>query len=121
MNHCNNRCYIGDCREGLRGMAANGVRVQMCVTSPPYWGLRDYGTAQWEGGDESCEHVGNVSRTVSGGSGKQYTNAGSNRVYSGDCDCGAMRVDRQLGLEPTPQEYVDNMVEVFARRQRAQR
>ena len=32
-----NRCYIGDCREGLRGMAANGVRVQMCVTSPPYW------------------------------------------------------------------------------------
>lgn len=32
-----NRCYIGDCREVLRGMVADGVRVQMCVTSPPYW------------------------------------------------------------------------------------
>lgn len=24
-------------------MAADGVKAQMCVTSPPYWGLRDYG------------------------------------------------------------------------------
>lgn len=35
--------YIGDCRESLRRMAADGVRAQMCVTSPPYFGLRDYG------------------------------------------------------------------------------
>jgi len=26
--------------------------IQCCVTSPPYWGLRDYGTAEWDGGDE---------------------------------------------------------------------
>lgn len=38
-----NQCHIGDCRELLRDMAAAGVRAQMCVTSPPYWGLRDYG------------------------------------------------------------------------------
>ena len=25
--------------------------VHMCVTSPPYWGLRDYGLGQWQGGD----------------------------------------------------------------------
>lgn len=31
--------------------------VQTCVTSPPYWGLRDYGTATWEGGDEQCDHL----------------------------------------------------------------
>jgi DNA modification methylase len=36
-----NRCEIGDCREVLRRMIADGVNVQMCVTSPPYWGLRD--------------------------------------------------------------------------------
>jgi site-specific DNA-methyltransferase (cytosine-N4-specific) len=30
--------------------------VQCCVTSPPYWGLRDYGTALWEGGDRACAH-----------------------------------------------------------------
>ncbi len=38
-----NKCHIGDCREVLKSMAECGVRVQMCVTSPPYWGLRDYG------------------------------------------------------------------------------
>ena len=26
------------------------------VTSPPYWGLRDYGTATWEGGYKNCDH-----------------------------------------------------------------
>lgn len=38
-----NRCHFGDCRTVLRMMAAAGVRVQTCVTSPPYYGLRDYG------------------------------------------------------------------------------
>jgi site-specific DNA-methyltransferase (cytosine-N4-specific) len=106
-------CYVGDTRAGLRAMIAAGVKVQTCVTSPPYWGLRDYGTAQWEGGDAACDHIGKDSRTVSGGAGKQYSNTGSNRVFSGDCDCGARRVDSQLGLEPTIAEYVDGMVEVF--------
>ena len=31
--------------------------VNCCVTSPPYWGLRDYGTATWEGGDAECDHT----------------------------------------------------------------
>ena len=34
---------IGDCRSIMREWIAAGVRAQMCVTSPPYWGLRDYG------------------------------------------------------------------------------
>jgi organic radical activating enzyme len=38
-----NTCHIGDCRTLLREFAAAGVRAQTCVTSPPYWGLRDYG------------------------------------------------------------------------------
>jgi DNA modification methylase len=33
--------YIGDCRELLPTLPA--ASVQCCVTSPPYWGLRDYG------------------------------------------------------------------------------
>jgi DNA modification methylase len=36
-----NRVIIGDCRETLRTIDAGAV--QCCVTSPPYWGLRDYG------------------------------------------------------------------------------
>lgn len=38
-----NRCHFGDVREVLRRMIADGVKVNTIVTSPPYWGLRDYG------------------------------------------------------------------------------
>lgn len=38
-----NRCLHGDAPVVLSDMIAQGVRVQTCVTSPPYWGgLRDY-------------------------------------------------------------------------------
>lgn len=57
------RVICGDCRSALGALEAGSART--CVTSPPYWGLRDYG------------------------------------------------VEGQLGLEPTPDEYVAEMVEVF--------
>jgi DNA modification methylase len=38
-----NRVIFGDCRDTMRDLQAQGVRVQCCVTSPPYFGLRDYG------------------------------------------------------------------------------
>jgi len=38
-----NRVIFGDCRDTMRDLIARGVKVQMCVTSPPYFGLRDYG------------------------------------------------------------------------------
>ena len=38
-----NRVIFGDCRDTMRELKAQGVRVQCCVTSPPYYGLRDYG------------------------------------------------------------------------------
>lgn len=60
-----NRVEFGDCRETMRKWAAEGVKAQMCVTSPPYFGLRDYG------------HEG------------------------------------QIGLEQTPEEYIQAMVQVF--------
>jgi len=34
--------------------------IQCVVTSPPYWNLRDYQTAEWEGGDEDCQHMDNL-------------------------------------------------------------
>jgi DNA modification methylase len=62
---------VGDCREKLRDLPAESV--QTIVTSPPYWGLRDYGN------------------------------------------------DAQLGQESTPEEYVSNMVAVFAEAKRVLR
>lgn len=38
-----NLVEFGDCRETMRRWAQEGVKAQMCVTSPPYFGLRDYG------------------------------------------------------------------------------
>jgi DNA modification methylase len=34
---------FGDCRETMRRWAEQGIKAQTCVTSPPYYGLRDYG------------------------------------------------------------------------------
>ena len=34
---------FGDCRETMRRWKEQGVKAQTCVTSPPYYGLRDYG------------------------------------------------------------------------------
>ena len=93
-------------------MAAAGVQVQSCITSPPYYGLRDYGTATYEGGDANCDH------TISGWSDNLKPDCdrperdGSKRKSC--IKCGAKRVDQQIGLEETPQEFIDNLVEVFA-------
>lgn len=38
-----NKTFFGDCRDTMRDLIAQGVKAQMCVTSPPYFGLRDYG------------------------------------------------------------------------------
>ena len=38
-----NKIEFGDCRETMRQWAADGIKAQTCVTSPPYYGLRDYG------------------------------------------------------------------------------
>ena len=48
------KILIGDVREKLLEIEDNSI--QTCVTSPPYWGLRDYGTAKWESGNEFCDH-----------------------------------------------------------------
>lgn len=55
--------HIGDCRDILPTLPEKSV--DCCVTSPPYWGLRDYG------------------------------------------------VDGQIGQEPTPEEFIEDIVEVF--------
>lgn len=44
---------IGDCREVLRTIPDESV--QCCVTSPPYWGLRDYGVEGQIGQEKSPE------------------------------------------------------------------
>lgn len=53
--------HNGECREVMRRLISEGVKVQSCVTSPPYWGLRDYGCSGQLGLEETPEeYVANM-------------------------------------------------------------
>lgn len=106
-----NEVLVGDALERLRDLPAESVHC--VVTSPPYWGLRDYGTAQWTGGDPDHDHRGAISRTSPPGTPKQASSRGANDVRSGDCECGAVRIDSQIGLETSHEDYLEAMVAIF--------
>jgi len=109
----------GDCRDVLATLPAKHFHT--CVTSPPYFGLRDYGTAQWDGGDADCEHKQSTARQdggrekVDGFNGSKSKDSDKGAMnYRDTCGkCGARRIDRQIGLEPTPDEFVGELVKVF--------
>ena len=109
------RIITADVMDGLAQL--ENESVNSVVTSPPYFGLRDYGTALWEGGDGDCDHKqgrngsGRADGIVDERAQRNRDGVGS---MGGDCrKCGATRIDKQIGLEPTPDAYVAKMVEVF--------
>lgn len=112
-----NKIYHTDALGGLKSMPDEAI--DCCVTSPPYWGLRDYGTAKWEGGDSECDHKGEPMRTracvnENCGTGIDKKNKENHQIFKDVCGkCGAIRIDNQLGLEKTPEIYVENIVKVF--------
>jgi len=92
--------------------------VNMCMTSPPYWALRDYGTASWEGGNEDCDHLNgtlqSMKTTLHPGTNQNDKRNFSGMPYKEICGkCGAKRVDKQLGLEPTFDKYISNLCDIF--------
>ena len=104
-----------DCLEGLKTLPDNCV--DCCVTSPPYYALRDYGTGHWEGGDSNCDHSAAKipTRFDYQISDKQKSSQGTNVPnHKKICpNCGAIYVDGQIGLEETPEEYIHKLTEVF--------
>ena len=104
----------GDCRTVLPTLPA--ASVHCVVTSPPYWGLRDYGTATWEGGDPGCDHKQYIGASASSGLNGSLAHK-DGRIFTPFRDvcghCGAIRIDAQLGLEPDFNAYVASMVAVF--------
>lgn len=106
----------GDCRELLKALPDGSVHC--VVSSPPYWGLRDYGTATWEGGDADCDHSTETKHQAQGATslraGRANVESQRNDNIRLNCKrCGARRVDSQIGMEPTPEEYVAEMVAIF--------
>jgi DNA modification methylase len=103
----------GDCLEVLKTLPMESLNC--CITSPPYWGLRDYGTGEWVGGDPACSHKRDSKQSELTQTGhRNLEGAVGDGIYKGKCKrCGAERKDRQIGLELTPESYVQKMVDVF--------
>ena len=56
-----NKIEFGDCREIMKRWINEGVKVQTCITSPPYYGLRDYGVDGQIGLEQSVDdYVNNM-------------------------------------------------------------
>lgn len=106
---------VGNCIEVLKGLPDESVNC--IVTSPPYYGLRDYGTGTWVGGDPSCPHRRLSKRsdhTITGHAQAELEGNVGDAIYKSVCPlCGAVRVDEQIGLEETPEEYIQRLVLVF--------
>ena len=113
-----NKIYQGDSLEVLKTFPDKSVNC--CITSPPYWGLRDYGTATWVGGDADCKHEKAKEKS------RYDYSLATSPIQDGErkgtdapkwkniCPtCGAKKIDKQLGLEETPEEYVQKIVELF--------
>jgi DNA modification methylase len=117
---------VGDCREKLRQLPEKSVHT--CITSIPYWGLRDYKIKPsiW-GGDPNCAHkfaekplllelrrgtgLATSPHSLRGGALKVETVQYAT-IERGFCiHCNAWR--GCFGLEPTYQLYVEHAVEVF--------
>jgi len=170
------RLLVGDCIDRLKDLPDESVHC--VVTSPPYWGLRDYGTAIWEGGTVpleviqnengdctthatadgkktlcgraivaerwffhwrgqefredlvdcgrcrdkigtvTCDHKQETKHQQQGETsartGRSNVESQRNENFRDVCGkCGARRIDQQIGLEATPEEFVAKMVAVF--------
>lgn len=125
------RILHGDCRAMLATLP--DASVHCVVTSPPYFGLRDYQTATWEGGDAGCDHarpstkVGSATTLRRDGREHLGLYDGEKAVKPGypfrdTCGkCGARRIDAQIGLEASTDAYIATMVEVFRKVRRVMR
>ena len=100
----------GDVLDKLKELDNNSI--DCVVTSPPYWGLRDYGTASYDGGDPNCQHT--ITDGIVDNKNNKLIERPDRASDKKNCvKCGAKRIDKQLGLEPTYQEHIQNIVELF--------
>lgn len=111
-----NVILLGNCLDVLKTLPEESINC--CVTSPPYYALRDYGTGTWIGGDPNCDHMYFHGSANMSGTHKKFTEikqtSGVGHLMRSVCTkCGAVREDNQIGIEDTPEMYIQNLVAVF--------
>ena len=114
-----------DVLKALKQMPDESVDMQ--ITSPPYWALRDYGEGTehiWDG-DKDCEHkwgkeIKNVGHRKNDGLGKSTLGLSKATINQQEAKqsggnfcpkCGAWK--GQLGLEPTFDLYIKHLCDIF--------
>ena len=100
----------GNCIDKMKELEDNSI--DCVVSSPPYFGLRDYGTAQWQGGDSNCDHSIN-DKGIDSKKNKLIERPAQHFNWSKCIKCGAKRIDEQFGLEKSYKDYLANTVKVF--------
>jgi len=99
-----NKIYQGNALEILRSWPDE--LVHCVITSPPYWGLRDYGSCD-------CAHY----RVFEGDTTNSAANYRSGRPSPNCPKCaGTGKIkgtEKQLGLEKAPDEYISRLVSIF--------
>jgi len=121
-----NKLYNSDCREGLKRLIEKGIKVDCVITSPPYWGLRNYGIppSVW-GGNPECEHDWdwNTKKGISGGktaesSKSLYARKGTENYsivpdtdYAFCSKCNAWK--GTLGLEPNFDLFIEHLCNIY--------
>lgn len=119
-----NKIIKGDSLTVLKTLLNESVNC--CVTSPPYWGLRDYGIEFiiWDG-DKNCKHDFNEydskllhenRQNLDGGTlgNPEYRENlhGFGNAKAGFCSkCGAWK--GSLGLEPIFELYIKHLCDIF--------
>ena len=121
-----NQIYQGDALKVLKTIPDESVHC--CITSPPYYGLRVYsGEPQIWGGREDCEHEfveekgrllhenrnnqRGAQEDVAGKTGTSHIFKYSDIKHGYCIHCNAWK--GELGLEPTPELFVNNLVLIF--------
>ena len=94
-----NKLYNLDCREGLSKLEDESINC--CISSPPYWSLRDYGLTGliWDG-DHECDHIWTDHLSFNFLKDPPYC-----------VNCGAWF--GSLGLEPNFELYIKHLVDIY--------
>ncbi len=111
------KIYQGHAIDFMRTLPGN--HVNCIITSPPYWGLRDYGIDPiiWDG-DPECPHDFNAeiyTNIHSGSTKSDMVRDGTLNDFNSKSQfcskCGAWF--GSLGLEPTFQLYIQHLIQIF--------
>jgi len=113
----NGNLLVGDVLQQIKTIPKESV--DCCISSPPYWGLRDYGTGKWVGGtNPNCEHLSIKRKTRAERKSNEWMEEklgegtfGDERQFSADwCpECRASYEDPQWGLERDFHTYLDKL------------